>query len=202
MPLLAGTKSESVVKSKSLKETDPAACALAAIIRQSSEAGRLISESDILRRSEDEHVFPSSDGRRAEEVLRKLVLEGEDLHELAAENGSRFYYSSRFMTSDYAGILLYKEGDPLRLIAEIVRDNSKIYPRPVPLDLFIQPPFELSRQEMAAHLDRMAKEEGYGDIAAVTTSQSSVFLFSTLHLDPDYASMLAEWLDVGQSNNP
>jgi hypothetical protein len=29
-----------------------------------------------------------------------------------------------------------------------------------------------------------------------------VFLYSTRHLDPDHASMLAEWLDVGQYRNP
>jgi hypothetical protein len=27
-------------------------------------------------------------------------------------------------------------------------------------------------------------------------------LYSALHLEPEYASMLAEWLDVGQFNNP
>jgi hypothetical protein len=34
------------------------------------------------------------------------------------------------------------------------------------------------------------------------TSASSVFLYSTLYLEPAHASMLAEWLDVGQFDNP
>ena len=48
----------------------------------------------------------------------------------------------------------------------------------------------------------MGGEEEYRDIVSTTTSTSRVFLYSTLHLEPDHASMLAEWLDVGQSNNP
>jgi hypothetical protein len=30
----------------------------------------------------------------------------------------------------------------------------------------------------------------------------TVFLYSSLHLGPDYAATLAKWLDVGQANNP
>jgi hypothetical protein len=48
----------------------------------------------------------------------------------------------------------------------------------------------------------MAAEEEYRDILPTTTSASRIFLYSTLHLEPEYASMLAEWLDVGQFNNP
>jgi len=48
----------------------------------------------------------------------------------------------------------------------------------------------------------MDAEEEYRDIMQTTTSVSGVFLYSTLHLDSEYASMLAEWLDVGQFENP
>ena len=106
------------------------------------------------------------------------------------------------MTETYAMILLQKLGDPLRLIAETVRENSAVYPRPVPLDIFTQPPFDLTRQEVLNDLERMAAEDEYRDIVPTTTSASRVFLYSTLHLEPEYASMLAEWLDVGQFNNP
>ena len=99
-------------------------------------------------------------------------------------------------------ILLQKQGDPLRLIAEIVRQSSEVYPRPVPLDIFTQPPFDLTHQEAQNRLERMAAEKEYRDIAVTTTSTSRVFLYSTLHLETEHASMLAEWLDVGQFNNP
>jgi hypothetical protein len=106
------------------------------------------------------------------------------------------------MTGAYAGILLQKQGDPLRLIAEIVRQNSAAYPRPVPLDLFTQPPFGLALQDVLNDLERMSVRDEYRDIEPTTTSTSRVFLYSTLHLDSEHASMLAEWFDVGQSDNP
>ena len=187
------------------KEGEAAARAIAAMIRQSSEASQLIAESEILRRMADQHLLISQAADPAEEVgdiLKKVVDGSEDLHELAAQDGSRRYYSSHFMTETYAMILLQKLGDPLRLIAETVRENSAVYPRPVPLDIFTQPPFDLTRQEVLNDLERMAAKEEYRDIVPTTTSASRVFLYSTLHLEPEYASMLAEWLDVGQFNNP
>jgi hypothetical protein len=48
----------------------------------------------------------------------------------------------------------------------------------------------------------MGEQEEFQDIALATTSMGRVYLYSTHHLEPDYASTLAEWLDVGQANNP
>ena len=106
------------------------------------------------------------------------------------------------MTGAYAAILLQKQGDPLRLIVETVRQNSADYPRPVPLDIFTQSPFDLTQQGVLNDLERMEAMEEFRDIARTTTSASSVFLYSTLYLEPEHASMLAEWLDVGQFDNP
>jgi hypothetical protein len=198
-------KTENGVEPSLSKERDGAARAIADMIRKSSEAGQLLSETEILRRVADQNLFPSHAADPAEEVeprLKKMVAGNEDLHELAARDGSRRYYSSRFMTEAYALILLQKQGDPLRLIAETVRKNSALYPRPVPLDIFTQPPFDLTRQEVLNDLERMAAEEEYRDIVPTTTSASRVFLYSTLHLESDHASLLAEWLDVGQFENP
>jgi hypothetical protein len=197
-------KTGKAVTPNRVKEEE-AARAIGALIRQESEAGKLISEGEILRRAADQKLFPTPAAGPWEEagtILRKVVDENEDLHELAAEDGSRSYYSSQFMTEAYAGILLQKQGDPLRLIAEIVRQNSAAYPRPVPLDLFTQPPFALTSQEVLNGLEGMSVRDEYGDIKPTTTSTSRIFLYSTLHLDPEHASMLAEWFDVGQANNP
>jgi len=187
------------------KEGDSAAGAVAAMIRQSSKGGQLITEAEILGRLADQHLSSSPAEAQAGEagtILKKLVEETGDLKELAGQDGARSYYSSDFMTEAYARILLQKKGDRLRLIAETVRENSALYPRPVPLDLFTKPPFELTQQEVLNDLERMGSKEEYRDIVFTMTSTSRVFLYSTLHLEPDHASMLAEWLDVGQSNNP
>jgi hypothetical protein len=194
-----------VVETKMMKAGEAAAKAMGVMIRQSSEAGQLISESEILRRVADQQFSnsPAANGpEEARKILKKVIEESEDLNELTAQDGSPRYYSSRCMTEAYAMILLRKQGDSLRLIAEIVRQNSEVYPRPVPLDLFTQPPFDLTRQEVLNHLERMAAEEEYRDIVPTTTSASRMFLYSTRYLESEHASMLAEWLDVGQSNNP
>jgi hypothetical protein len=198
-------KGSNVAKTNLGKEREAAAQAVGAMIRQSSEAGQLAAESEILRRVAEPHLLTLSASDAAEEagrILRKGLGGSEDLHELIAQDGTRRYYSSHYMTEAYATILLRKQGDPLRLIAETVRENSAAYPRPVPLDIFTQPPFAFSREEVFQYLERMAAKGEYSDIVPTTTSASRMFLYSTIHLEADYASMLAEWIDVGQLDNP
>jgi len=175
--------------------------AIVSMIRQESEAGRLISGSEILHRMADQSRLPLQEEEFVNH-LKNVLGANEDLHELAVGSGPPYFYSSLFMTGAYAMILLQKQGDPLRLIAETVRHNSADYTRPVPLDLFTQPPFDLTRQEVLNDLERMEAMEEYSDIAMTMTSASSVFLYSTLYLEPGHASMLAEWIDVGQFDNP
>ncbi len=175
--------------------------AAASMIRQESKAGRLIDEAEIFRRVADQFHGPLQP-EEFRNLLKKTAEENEDLSELAAGDGSRHYHSSQYMTRAYAMILLQKQGDPLRLIAETVRHNSSDYTRPVPLDLFTQPPFDLARQEVLHRLERMETLEEFRDIELTMTSASSVFLYSTLYLESGHASMLAEWLDVGQFDNP
>jgi len=194
-----------VIEANVGKEGKVAPQAFAALIRKASESGRLISESEILREAAGRNLIPSTAPDTAAEIasiLEKLVNENEDLHELAAPDGSRDYYSSEFMTEAYARILSLKRGGPRQLIAEIVRQNSEFYPRPVPIDTFTHPPFNLTSEDVLNELEEMRAEEGYRDIASTTTSSPRVFLYSTLHLEPDHAAMLAEWLDVGQFENP
>ena len=198
-------KAQNAVETNLGKEREAAAQAVAAMIRQSSEVGQLMAKSEILRRVADQHRLPSPALDAVEEagrILRKGLDGSEDLHELIAQDGTRRYYSSHFMTEAYATILLRKQGDPLRLIAKTVRENSAAYPHPVPMDIFTQPPFAFSRQEVLNYLERMAAEEEYRDIVPTTTSASRMFLYSTIYLEADYASMLAEWIDVGQLDNP
>ncbi len=193
-----------------MKETDgrreeDAEVAIAGMIRQTSEAGQLLSESEILLRVLKGHLLlPSAADPEKEvgKILHTLVEGYDDLHPLIAPDGSRSYYSAFFMTETYARILLHKEGSRVRLIAEIVRDNSRLYPRPVPLDMFTHPPFKFTQEELLNDLERMKREAEYADVGSVTTSTSRIFIYSTLHLEPDHASMLAEWFDVGQFNNP
>ena len=178
---------------------------IAESIRKKSQAGELTSENEIFQellkqgilkgdREEPQHLF--------KEALEETLNRYEDLEKLPDKGEGPRFYSSQFMTESYTRILLQKETNLLLLIAEVVRENSAVYPRPVPVDLFGDSPFDLTQGDLQSYLEQMAKEEGYRDIKQTTTSTGNIFLYSSLHLEPDYASMLAEWLDVGQFNNP
>jgi hypothetical protein len=182
-----------------------AAEAFTIMIRQCSEEGRLIAEDEILLCAASQSLLTSPQSKQDKEIkkiLNSILKKSVDVHALVAQDGSRRFYSSQFITGAYAVILLQKQGDPLQLIAEIVRQNSRVYPRPVPLDFFTRPPFDLAEQEVKKFVKQMAADKAYRDIVLIKTSTSREFFYSALHLEQAHASMLAEWLDVGQSNNP
>lgn len=191
--------------SKEMQDTEVQREAAARIIREKSRAGLLVSAEDILA---DAIVPPEGkpiEGGQENSLkdLPELIMEeNEDIREILSRDGSRHYYSALFMAEAYAGMLLKKEEDLLGLIADLVRENAAQYPKPTCIDFFRGSPFEMSQEEILACLQNMAAGEGYKDIERLSTSAGTVFLYSTRHLDPAHASMLAEWIDVGQFENP
>lgn len=180
-----------------------AAQAAAVLIREASCEGRLIPEGG-LRAGLAEKGFDTA-GLDVGSIVEGRGLPEDamqDLRALASVGGERHYYSSEAMTEVYALLLLRKKSDRTALIAEVVRESSAAYPRPVPLDVFAGPPFDLPAEDVKGEVERMGVTADYKDIAQTATSTGRVFLYSTLHMEPDHASMLAEWIDVGQSNNP
>jgi hypothetical protein len=177
----------------------------AEIIRSRSKAGRLVSREEIGQELLDRQLL-SEEGDETpnlcEGIIERALEENEDLIKLQAEGAEPHFFSSRYMSEAYAGILVQKRSDPVLLIAEVVRQNSAIYPRPVPVGAFEHSPFDLTNEEIQSCLNRMAGQDEFQDIKQTSSSVGTLFLYSTLHLEPGYASMLAEWLDVGQANNP
>jgi len=173
---------------------------IAKAIRERSAAYQLISESELVSLLKD---LPDADKKDKDvsAILTRRIQENDDLQILSGKDSS-YYYSSDFMTAAYAKILIDKLDGPLLLIAETVREHTGTYGRPVPLDIFMQPPFNLEYGLLLDSLEAMKNEDGYADIAATTTSASTIYLYSSSHLERDHAVMLAEWLDVGQAENP
>lgn len=178
---------------------------ITAFIRGKSKAGQLAFRDEIREQLARQNILDSQ-GHEISELLDTLLAvtleENEDLQEVSAKNGAPRYYSRQFMGEAFVTLLLRKEGDPFLLLAETVRENSQVYPRPTPLDAFKDYPFNLTQGEILACLQQMTGTNQFKDIQQTTTSIGTVFLYSTLHLDPGHARMLAEWLDVGQFNNP
>jgi hypothetical protein len=178
---------------------------IANIIRERSLAAQLIGVAEILTELRGRGLLETQDSDDMIDLkaaLEGVLRENQDLRENSGQDGIPFYYSDQSLSETYAGILLWKSDGPLRLIAQVVRENSQRYPRPVPADSFLESPFELTREDVAECLKVMAEQEEYRDIAQTATSIGTSFLYSTRHLEPDHASALAEWLDVGQVNNP
>ncbi len=174
------------------------------LIRAKSAAGRLVLAEEVYAEFLKMGILREYENSFAEfeTLLKEMVDQNDDLKEIKDGKGLSHYYSPRSMDESYAQIIVRRGLDPWILMAEVVRENSQRYPRPVPVDLFGDSPFDLTREEISACLKEMAGLEEYHDIQQTTTSAGSVFLYSRQYLDPDYAAMLAEWVDVGQSNSP
>ena len=175
------------------------------IVRERSKAGQLLSTGELLGRLSREQVSISeekADRASAGALLREAMAEDEDVKEVTTREGRAFYYSSQFMSDPYARMLLQKQEGPPELVANTVREDSERYPRPTPLDLFKEAPFDLSHEELLSCLEGMSDQNEFQDISQLTTSVGHVFLYSSKYLDRDYALMLAEWTDVGQFENP
>ncbi len=176
------------------------------IIREKSKEGRfaLMNEmvSELLNRGLLESEKEESRLAEAISILEEALHRNEDLKERKGKDGLSRYYSSLAMSEAYATLLIRKEENPLLMMAEVIRENSAVYPRPIPLAIFMEPPFDLTHEEILECLRKMGGQTEYQDIAQTTTSIGTIYLYSNQHLEPDYASMLAEWLDVGQANNP
>jgi hypothetical protein len=199
------TEGKAAIPDGMTEQEERAFSAAATIIREKSRSGQLTLQEEIFAElTRQGFLKPEDRDMRCqfEAILERTIEKNGDLKEIRDRQSLPHYYSSEYMTEPYANVLIQRRGDPLAPMAEMIRENSKIYPRPIPLHVFTESPFGLTREEILSHLRRMAEQEEYQDIKQTTTSIGTVFLFSTLYLDPDYATFLAEWLDVGQVNNP
>ena len=174
------------------------------LVREKSKAGRLVSAEEFFLTVQREDAAKPETGRAPgdQSWLDDMLAENKDLKAICAKGGASFYYSSLFMSEPYARILLNKQEGSADLIAHTVREDSDRYPRPTPLDVFKEAPFDLSQEELRSCLQEMTERKEFQDIHQVSTSIGHVFLYSSKYLDRDYALMLAEWIDVGQFENP
>ena len=179
--------------------------AIARFVRTKSEAGQLAAAGEIFEALAGKGLLEPAGRERFQEfktLLDEAIKTHDDLKEISDEKKEPRYHSTEKMAESYAGMLARKGGHPTVLMAEVIRENSQKYPRPVPVELFEGPPFDLTADEILSCLKEMAGSADYQDIAQTTSSIGTVFLFSRLYLEPDYASMLAEWIDVGQAKSP
>ncbi len=179
----------------SAKSSDPAQISavpeLAGKVRQSSRSGSLALLADL---------WPGTEERFLEYIGTEAGC--ADIAWIR-ESGRLYLYSKRHMTAAYAESAALACGDSrLRLIAETVRRDSRTYPRPTPAAVFRESPFGLPQDAIDKAIEEILSAPDCGDILSLKASDGSYFLFSAAYLDPALAASLAEWMAVGQQQNP
>jgi len=171
----------------------PSVADLAKIVREDS-ARALLTRDSLLR-----GTYPDAD------ISALLAEPGTEYSDLAKIEGKAdlYRYSTLSMSESYARHLArIEDKDPLRLVAETVRDNSRIYPRPTKALSFSEPPFMLSPSDLAPILLRLGREEGTADILSCKTSNGILYLYSNTYLTDAHAQGLAEYFEVERWQNP
>ncbi len=182
-------------------------------VLQASREGRLATREDLLEALVAGGILHQAQGQGNSGNARQTLTEADAAAAMAgilAEHprlasfeglsGQTFYHCPDLLSRTYARIL-DRKGSPLLLMAEEIRANSRDYPRPVPVELFEAPPFDLTPEEIEHTLRVMAADPKYHDISFTPTSTGTVYLFSTLHLDRGYAAFLAQ-RDEALAMNP
>lgn len=170
-------------------------------VREASRQGRLATREDLLAALEADGAFLTPAGLEPEPrlatpedrdgLLAAALASAPDIVSFQSLSGQTVYHDPELLSRTYARILDTK-GSPLLLMAEEIRVNSRDYPRPVPVELFEAPPFELAPEDIGQTLRVMAADSAYQDITFTTTAAGAVFLFSTRHLERGYAAFLAQ----------
>lgn len=125
-----------------------------------------------------------------------------DLRPLRSSSGLCLY-SARFMTDAYARwLFLAREGDDAATFASCVREESRLYPRPMKAVSLDREPFYLSEARLAKLHEVMRESKDYADISRTEASNGDVYYFSAEYLSDGYAKSLAEWYSVECWDSP
>jgi hypothetical protein len=166
---------------------------LAERVRQESRAGELVRLDEVWNGTEEE--FAAQAGLPSARTVADV--------QLIREGTSGFLFSNRHMTRAYAeSAARAAAGDPQHMIAAAVRFDSATYPRPTPIETFRDRPYLLSPEEVAAAVAFMEADAEFADIRPIQASNGSRYLFSLRHIDLAQAQAMAEWLAIGQFDNP
>ncbi|MBB6214886.1 hypothetical protein HNQ80_000971 [Anaerosolibacter carboniphilus] len=141
---------------------------------------------------------------RLNDMLEQITI-NPDFADIKSIRGSErlYFYSSKDMTENYAKILVrIEDKDLLKMVAETVRHESKIYPRPTDGRLFSTPPFSFGENELSSVMSQLKDQEIYQDIQEARASNGAVYLYSERFMTKDHAMALTEWIEVLQHETP
>jgi hypothetical protein len=171
------------------------AAKVAAYIRAESKAERLVDPSVFI-----EEPFSFSEDDLAE-VWEQFASDDQyvDIVRTTDEiSGVEYLHAEYILSVAFAKLMLRKQAnDPKRLIAEVVRENSDLWPRPVSTEFFSETElFEMTPVDVANAVAAITSDPAYADVKGVTTSNGVVYLYSDRYLDEPLALNMAEWIEV------
>ena len=166
---------------------------------------RVASSNGILTR--ESSLFQVSTGLTEEDKEEFFIgLSSEpELKDIVSLRGKKdcYYYSKEKMTENYANMVFrIEEKDLLRGMAELIRKESNIYPRPTSLMTFYLKPFSFEKEFLKELVEKLQGASEYSDIEETKASNGAVYLYSNRFLTKNNAKSLAEWIEVGQYENP
>lgn len=149
----------------------------------------------LVRMGDEIVLVPKGEGDREEE---RLEVDCEHIRVLTGKY-TYYLYDDERMTDAYAHwCFLAAEDDDEATFAELVREESRVYPRPMSIRGLENEPFNKTPDQIESIWEQMHASGNYPDLARTTASNGDVYYFSTTYLTEDYANSLAEWTSVGR----
>lgn len=138
----------------------------------------------------DEHAAPVE---RTIECANVVALVGAQ---------SYYLYDRSVMTDAYAHwAFLAAEDNHVVTFVDCVREDSRVYPRPLAASSLTNEPFAFRAEDVARTWDIVRESGEYPDIGQTIASNGDVYYFSTDYLSERYAASLAEWDAVERRMN-
>lgn len=127
-----------------------------------------------------------------------------DIKSVTSPTGDVYYHSDKHMSGYYAVVLSRVAAkDPVATIAAMVRDESRIYPRPTCIQFFMEPMFGIPPGDLKAVFDEMLQKPDYSDIKMMVHPETGgVYLYSNEYLSGDAAYKMMHWVEVVKDANP
>lgn len=145
-----------------------------------------------------------------------VLLEGQDVDEdtplpnpdvsdvvLLYGKKSVYLYSKPLLSSSFAhALFITTENDDFSTFIDVVRTESRVYPRPVSILDFMNPPYLWSIEKTRSLFESIGDEEAFADIHSCKTSLDETFFYSTRFLSDAQGKALAEFYGVEKGRNP
>lgn len=128
-----------------------------------------------------------------------------DVRDIAIMQGikGRYLYSVALLSHSFARALFHTaEDNEVATFVDVVRTESRVYPRPVDIGSFMNPPYLWSPAKTQEVYEKVAASGSFKDIHVTHTSKGTPYYYSDLYLSDAQARALAQWYGVDRALNP